>query len=203
MLKVWKKSWEPFRIYQLTSTANPAEFTKSWPNWLCYLAGRSKRVPTIFFILSALLCIINKVSKLASPLRSNFVMLISDSLGGVFLLLFHMQHFSFLECSSPLGQIICHHSLTHIACKVVLIKSCGGLFLLLWDLGHTANIYSFLLCPVSTVVLLYGLHLIPYAFQGRSYSKKTVISFTIIQLYLEQQLNVNHTVRLQWKVGHN
>ena len=24
MLKVWKKSWEPFRIYQLTSTANSA-----------------------------------------------------------------------------------------------------------------------------------------------------------------------------------
>ena len=67
----------------------------------------------------------------------------------------------------------------------------------------TANIYSFLLCPVSTVVSLYGLHLIPYAVQGRSYSKKTVISFTIIPLYLEQQLNVNHTVKLQRKVGHN
>jgi hypothetical protein len=24
MLKVWRKLWEPFRIYQLTSTANPA-----------------------------------------------------------------------------------------------------------------------------------------------------------------------------------
>ena len=68
---------------------------------------------------------------------------------------------------------------------------------------YTANIYSFLLCPVSTVVWLYGLHLIPYPVQGRSYSKKTVISFTIIPLYLEQQLNVNHTVKLQWKVGHN
>ena len=34
----------------------------------------------------------------------------------------------------------------------------------------------------------------------RSYSKKTVISFKIIQLYLEQQLNVNRTVRMQWKV---
>ena len=69
--------------------------------------------------------------------------------------------------------------------------------------NYTENIYSFLLCPVSTVVLLYGLHLIPYAVQGRNYSKKTVISFTIISLYLEQQLNVNHTVKLQWKVGHN
>ena len=69
--------------------------------------------------------------------------------------------------------------------------------------NHTANIYSFLLCPVSTVVSLYSLHLIPYPVQGRSYSKKTVISFTIIPLYLEQQLNVNHTVKLQWKVGHN
>ena len=69
--------------------------------------------------------------------------------------------------------------------------------------NQTANIYSFLLCPVSTVVSLYGLHLIPYAVQGTSYSKKTVISFTIIQLYLEQQLNVNRTARIQWKSGHN
>ena len=30
MLKVWRKSWEPFRIYQLTSTANSARFTQSW-----------------------------------------------------------------------------------------------------------------------------------------------------------------------------
>ena len=35
MLKVWRKSWEPFRIYQLTSTANPAQFIQLWPNWLC------------------------------------------------------------------------------------------------------------------------------------------------------------------------
>ena len=27
------------------------------------------------------------------------------------------------------------------------------------QINYTANIYSFLLCPVSTVVLLYGLHL--------------------------------------------
>ena len=68
----------------------------------------------------------------------------------------------------------------------------------------TLQIFTvFLLCPVSTVVSLYGLHLMPYPVQCRSYSKKTVISFTIIPLYLEQQLNVNHTVRLQWKVGHN
>ena len=65
-----------------------------------------------------------------------FFMLISDGLGGVFLLLFHMQHFSFLECSSPLGQIICYHSLTHIASKIFLIESCGRLFLLLWDFGR-------------------------------------------------------------------
>ena len=67
---------------------------------------------------------------------------------------------------------------------------------------YTANIYSFLLCPVSTVVSLYGLHLILYAVQGRSYSKKTVISFTIIPLYLEQQLNVNHTVKLASQCGY-
>ena len=34
MLKVWRKSWEPFRIYQLTNTANPAQFHKLWLNWL-------------------------------------------------------------------------------------------------------------------------------------------------------------------------
>ena len=26
MLKIWKKSWEPFRSYLLNSTANPAQF---------------------------------------------------------------------------------------------------------------------------------------------------------------------------------
>ena len=30
ILKVWKKSWEPFRIYQLTSTANSAHFHPNW-----------------------------------------------------------------------------------------------------------------------------------------------------------------------------
>ena len=33
--------------------------------------------------------------------------------------------------------------------------------------------------------------------------KKTVNQFTIILLYLEQQLNVIRTTKLQWKVGHN
>ena len=36
MLKVWRKAWEPFGIYQLTSTANPANFTQLWP-WLAPL----------------------------------------------------------------------------------------------------------------------------------------------------------------------
>ena len=31
MLKIWKKSWKPFTIYQLNSTANPAHFYKLWP----------------------------------------------------------------------------------------------------------------------------------------------------------------------------
>ena len=31
ILKVWRKSWEPFRIYQLTSTVNPAQFHNSSP----------------------------------------------------------------------------------------------------------------------------------------------------------------------------
>ena len=30
ILKIWKKSWEPFRSYLLNSTANPAHF---YPNW--------------------------------------------------------------------------------------------------------------------------------------------------------------------------
>ena len=30
MLTVWRKSWEPFRTYQLTSIANPAQFSKLW-----------------------------------------------------------------------------------------------------------------------------------------------------------------------------
>ena len=34
-----KKSWEPFRIYQLTSTANPAQFHKTWTNWLYVLVS--------------------------------------------------------------------------------------------------------------------------------------------------------------------
>ena len=35
MLKVWRKSWEPFRIYQLTSTANPAIIEWIGLDWLC------------------------------------------------------------------------------------------------------------------------------------------------------------------------
>ena len=31
---------------------------------------------------------------------------------------------------------------------------------------------------------------------------KDPVNATYIPLYLEQQLNVNRTVRLQWKVGH-
>ena len=35
ILKVWRKSWKPFRIYQLTSTANPAIICEIWLDWLC------------------------------------------------------------------------------------------------------------------------------------------------------------------------
>ena len=35
-----------------------------------------------------------------------------------------------------------------------------------------------------------------------SYSKPLKTSITFIPLYLKQQLNVNSTVGLQWKVGH-
>ena len=54
-----KKSWEPFRIYQITNTANSA-------------------------ILSAWICIINGMSKMALPKYVlQFFSLISDGLGGV------------------------------------------------------------------------------------------------------------------------
>ena len=36
------KSWEPFWIYQLISTANPDQFTPKGPDWLYWLSGRSK-----------------------------------------------------------------------------------------------------------------------------------------------------------------
>ena len=35
MFKVWRKSWEPFRTYQLTSIANLAKFKQLWPDWMC------------------------------------------------------------------------------------------------------------------------------------------------------------------------
>ena len=45
MLKVWKKSWEPFRIYQLTITDNPAQFDKLWPDWLFQYQVGTKKIP--------------------------------------------------------------------------------------------------------------------------------------------------------------
>ena len=35
MLRVWSKSWEPFRIYLLTSTANPVIICEVGLDWLC------------------------------------------------------------------------------------------------------------------------------------------------------------------------
>ena len=71
MLKVWTKSWELFRIYQLTSTGNPAI--------ICEIGLGSQDL----FILSAWVCTINGMSKMASPLCSNFFSLFSEDLGGV------------------------------------------------------------------------------------------------------------------------
>ena len=73
---------------------------------------------------------------------------------------------------------------------------------------YTANIFKviftvFNCVRLSTAISLYGLHFLPYTVQCRNYIKKTVNQFTIILLYLEQQLNVIHTAKLQWKVGHN
>ena len=49
------KSWEPFRSYQLNSTANPANLLQIRPNfevngldWQCCLAGSSQTAPRIF-----------------------------------------------------------------------------------------------------------------------------------------------------------
>ena len=49
------KYWEPFRSYQLNSTANPAHLPQNWAkfevnglDWQCCLAGISKRAPRIF-----------------------------------------------------------------------------------------------------------------------------------------------------------
>ena len=47
-----------------------------------------------------------------------------------------------------------------------------------------------------TAISLYNLHFLPYTVQCTSYIKKTVNQFTIILLYLEQQLNVIPTARL-------
>ena len=53
------KSWEPFRSYQLNSTANAAHFSQIWPNfeangldWQCYLAGSSKRAENLYYVKS-------------------------------------------------------------------------------------------------------------------------------------------------------
>ena len=104
-----------------------------------------------------------------------FVKLTSEGLGGVFLFLFHMQHFSFLECSSPLGQIICHHSLTHIASKVFLIESCGGLSLLLWDFGSKKTFFLFLKLQLISS---------PYVFVVNCTNKDTLTYLPIIHIVL-------------------
>ena len=55
------KSWEPFRSYQLNSTANLAHLPQIWPNfevnglnWQCCLAGNSQRAPRILIFSIAM-----------------------------------------------------------------------------------------------------------------------------------------------------
>ena len=56
MLKIWKRTWEPFGSCLLNSTANLTQFGfGNGLDWLCYLAGNSQMAPTIFFIFSAYL----------------------------------------------------------------------------------------------------------------------------------------------------
>ena len=44
-----RKSWRPFRIYQLISTTNAAVFEGSWLDWLCWL---DPKWPPFFFQFS-------------------------------------------------------------------------------------------------------------------------------------------------------
>ena len=73
-----KKILGAFWIYQLTSADNPANFTQLWSDWLCWLAGRSKRASRILFILSPWLCIINGISKNCFTIALQFFLLIRD-----------------------------------------------------------------------------------------------------------------------------
>ena len=84
---------------------------------------------------------------------------------------------------------------------VYICKISVGLMFLVSLFSYTANIYSSLMCPLSTAISLYGFYHIQSNVEITL--KKTVNQFTIIFLYLEQQLNVIHTAKLQWKVGHN
>ena len=44
MLKIWKRSWEPFRSYLLNSTANPAHFHSNWTHIISELSGVPREV---------------------------------------------------------------------------------------------------------------------------------------------------------------
>ena len=52
MLKVWKKSWEPFGSCLLNSTANPTQFGWKWAGLAVHLAGSFQAATTIFFTFS-------------------------------------------------------------------------------------------------------------------------------------------------------
>ena len=66
-------------------------------------------------------------------------------------------------------------------------------------LKYTANMYSFCCVPLSTVCNLTGRFTLNCLIQSNVEVtvKKLQISFIIIQLCLEQQLNINPSVRLQ------
>ena len=79
MLKVLRKSWEPFRIYQLTSTANPAQFTG-----LAVLVSWTNLKGSHYFLRTFSVALYHKwVVKTGFTFALQFLMLISDSLGGV------------------------------------------------------------------------------------------------------------------------
>ena len=68
ILKIWKKSWEPFGSYLLNSTANPAHFHPNWAG-----LATSKRLLGFFFRFSILIFIHFLKHKTIFPLNISAV----------------------------------------------------------------------------------------------------------------------------------
>ena len=79
-----KKTWEPFRIYLLNSTANPAQF---WRKLAVLLCRQLSKWLSRSFICSITFLFNSKNDPTKHFIRA-FSRLISDGIGGVYLLLF-------------------------------------------------------------------------------------------------------------------